>query len=176
MTPVRLLLLTLSALFAPACSSADSSVGGSNDSGLSTHDASDTGPDFVVATPTFDADYFYCHVEPQFIFAQKCGAGLPSDNGSCHFSAAVSGMPLTNHTAIDCAGGDHPALTAAGLGSTGTGSAAQVNFVNVSFEMTPNYAMAPLFLRPTGQTPHPRVIFAASDPTVIQLLSTWAKE
>src|ERR1700722_11220624 len=43
----------------------------------------DPGPDFVVPNATFDPDYFYCHVEPQFLFAPayQCGSGQPSDNG-----------------------------------------------------------------------------------------------
>jgi hypothetical protein len=136
----------------------------------------DPGTDYAVAPETFDADYFYCHVEPGFIFQQNCGPGIASDNGSCHFSAAVSGMNLQAHPAIDCAGGDHPALDAQGLGSTGTGSAAQSNFTSVSLEMTRDYTMAPLFLRPTAQVAHPRQIFPPTDVTVIQLLSTWASK
>jgi hypothetical protein len=169
---VRCRPLALSALFASACSSA--SVGGLHDAGSSIHDAYDPGPNFVLATPMFDADYFYCHVEPQFIFAQKCGPGLPSDYGGCHFSPAVSGMFLADHPAIDCGGGDHP--TVAGLANTGGGSPAQSNLASVSFEMAPDHTMAPLFLRPTGQIAHPRMIFAANDPTVIELLSTWAAQ
>ncbi len=136
----------------------------------------DPGSNFSVATETFDADYFYCHVEPEFIFQQNCGPGLASDNGSCHFSAAVNGMNLKAHNPIDCAGGDHPALTAAGLGSTAMGSAAQGNLTAVSFEMARDYTMAPLFLRPTAQVAHPRMIFPATDATVRQLLSTWASK
>jgi hypothetical protein len=138
----------------------------------------DPGPNFSVATETFDADYFYCHVEPEFIFQQKCGPGLPSDNGSCHFSSAVNGMNLQDHPAIDCGGGDHPVLDANGLSrtDTGTGSPAQGNLTAVSFEMNRDYTMAPLFLRPTGQVAHPRVIFLATDVSVQQLLSTWASK
>jgi hypothetical protein len=126
----------------------------------------DPGADFSVATDVFDADYFYCHVEPGFIFLNNCGPGLSTDNGSCHFSAAVNGMNLQAHPAIDCAGGD----------SIGTGSSAQSNLTAVSFEMNRDYTMAPLFLRPTGQVPHPRVIFPANDPTANLLLSTWASK
>jgi hypothetical protein len=134
----------------------------------------DPGPDFSGAFDVFDADYFYCHVEPGFIFQQNCGPGLPSDNGSCHFSSAVNGMNLVAHPAIDCGGGDHPALTPNGLVQTGTGSPAQTNLTSVSFEMSRDYMTAPLFLRPTQQIAHPRQIFMPNDPTVNQLLSTWA--
>src|SRR6185437_10109667 len=47
----------------------------------------DPGPDFVVGAEVFDADYYYCHIEPNFIMANKCGPGQASDNGSCHFSS-----------------------------------------------------------------------------------------
>lgn len=144
--------------------------------GLAESATIDPGPNFSQALEVFDADYFYCHVEPEFIFQQKCGLGLPGDNGSCHFSSAVNGMNLVDHPAIDCAGGDHPALSAMGLGSTGTGSAAQTNLTNVSFEMSRDYTTAPLFLRPTQQIAHPRQIFMPSDPTVNQLLLTWASK
>jgi hypothetical protein len=136
----------------------------------------DPGTNFSVATDTFDADYFYCHVEPELIFQQKCGPGLASDNGSCHFSAAVNGMNLQDHAPIDCGGGDHPALDAQGLDSTGTGSPAQGNLTAVSFEMNRDYTMAPLWLRPTGQITHPRMIFPPTDVQVQQLLSTWASK
>lgn len=134
----------------------------------------DPGNSYSLANDTFDSDYFYCHVEPEFIFQQNCGPGDPSDTGSCHFSAAVSGMNLHAHDAIDCGGGDHP--TIAGLTGTGTGSDAASNYAAVSFEMNRDYTMAPLWLRPTGQIAHPRTIFPESDMTVRQLLSTWASK
>lgn len=79
----------------------------------------DPGNDYAVAPETFDADYFYCHVEPGFIFQQNCGPGIASDNGSCHFSAAVSGMNLQAHPAIDCAGEIIPLSTHRELGAPG---------------------------------------------------------
>ncbi len=131
----------------------------------------DPGPNFVVPDETFDADYFYCHIEPSFIFANKCGPGDPSQDkpNSCHFSSAVTGMALIDHPTVDCGGGDHPVDTT----QTGTGSPAQSNLEAVSIEMSRDYLTAPLFVRPTGYS-HPRAIFSRDDPTVNQLLSTWA--
>jgi hypothetical protein len=132
----------------------------------------DPGPNFVVPNATFDPDYFYCHVEPQFIFAYKCGPGQPSDNGSCHFNpSAVSGMALVNHPPVSCGGGDHPV----DLAQIGTGSAAQGNFEAVSLEMSTDYTNAPLFVRPTGNS-HPRQIFATDDKVANQILATWASK
>ena len=130
----------------------------------------DPGPDFVVSEEVFDADYYYCHVEPQFIFAKKCGPGEASDNGSCHFSSSVSGMALINHPPIDCGGGDHP------LDMTQTAGAAQMDFQQVSFEMSREYTTAQLFVRPSNGLNHPRVVFSPNDPTVNMILSTWASK
>lgn len=133
----------------------------------------DPGPNFVVPNTTFDADYFYCHVEPELIFAKSCGSGDPSKgdpSNGCHFnSAAVSGMALINHNAVDCGGGDHPIDRT----QIGTGSPAQGNYEAVSLEMNKDYTSAPLFVRPSGSN-HPRTIFDANDPQVNQLLATWA--
>lgn len=132
----------------------------------------DPGPDFVVPDQTFNADYFYCHVEPEFIFAKACGPGMAGDGNGCHFNAsAVSGMPLFAHSPVNCNGGDHPVDAT----QTGTGSPAESNFEAVSLEMSHDYLTAPLFVRPSG-TSHPRAIFSSSDPAVNQLLRTWASK
>jgi hypothetical protein len=128
----------------------------------------DPGPDFVVPPELFDADYYYCHVEPDFIYAKKCGPGEASDNGSCHFSSSVSGMSLVDHPLIDCGGGDHP------LDPGSTAGAAQGDFQQVSFEMSHDYMTAPLFLRPSNGVNHPRVVFDPKDAQVNMILSAWA--
>jgi hypothetical protein len=130
----------------------------------------DPGPNFVVPEEVFDPDYFYCHVEPELIFAKKCGPGESSDNGSCHYSSVVSGMALLQHDPVDCGGGDHP------IDTTQTGGAAQSDFQAVSLEMSHDYTMAPLLLRPSSTLNHPRVVFSATDPQVDLLLSTWASK
>jgi hypothetical protein len=135
----------------------------------------DPGPNFVVAQVTFDANYFYCHVEPQLIFAYNCGPGDPSlgdkANG-CHYNAsAVSGMALLQHAPVDCGGGDVPLTTT----STGPGSPAESNYEAVSLEMSPDYLTAPVYVRPSGNY-HPRQIFMPKDPTVNMLLSMWASK
>jgi hypothetical protein len=141
----------------------------------------DPGSDPVLPETVFDANYFYCHVEPDMIFAPAymCGSGDPSkgDSGNgCHFnSSAVTGMPLINHPLIDCGGGDVPL----DLTTVGQGSPAQSNYQAASLEMSSDYTTAPIFVRPSsymGQPPsaHPRAIFDQSDPNVVMLLSTWA--
>jgi hypothetical protein len=128
----------------------------------------DPGPNFVVPNDTFDPDYFFCHVEPEIIFAKQCGPGGMGDSSNCHFNAsAVSGMVITDHPAIDCAGGDHPVNSAQVTGL------AQGNLQAVSLEMSRDYTTAPLYVRPTQIATHPRQIFGTGDPAVT-IISTWA--
>jgi hypothetical protein len=133
----------------------------------------DPGNDFSVPPSVFDQDFFYCHVEPQFIFGAnyKCGTGNGSDpaNG-CHFNAsAVSGMALQNHPPVNCGGGDHPV----DLSAVAQGTPAFSNYEAVSLEMSLDYTSAPLFVRPSGSN-HPRQIFNQNDKTVNQVLQKWA--
>jgi hypothetical protein len=138
----------------------------------------DPGANPQVTDETFNADFFYCHVEPELIFAKNCGSGLPSDNGGCHFSSAVSAMALLNHPPVACGGGDHPVDPT----QIGTASSARFNLDGVSFEMSRDYLTAPLFVRPSSDVAHgmdnaanhPRAIFDRGDPQVLKLLSTWA--
>jgi hypothetical protein len=139
----------------------------------------DPGRSFSLPDISFDADYFYCHVEPELIFAKKCGPGDPAKgdaSNGCHFnSSAVSAMVLFDHPAVDCGGGDHP-LNAMDVGS---GSAPQSNLESVSFEMNKVYTTAPVYVRPSGlggALYHPRQIFQPDDPQVTTLLSTWASQ
>jgi hypothetical protein len=133
----------------------------------------DPGPNFVVPNATFDPDYFYCHVEPQYIMgaAYQCGPGKASDNNSCHFSSAVSGMALVNHPPVNCGGGDHPV----DLTQIGAGSAAAGNYQAVSLEMSNDYLNAPVYVRPLGNS-HPRAIFMSSDPLPPMILGKWASQ
>jgi hypothetical protein len=130
----------------------------------------DPGPNFVVPEQVFDPNYYFCHVEPQFIVANKCGPGEASDNGSCHYSSSVSGMALLQHPPVDCGGGDIP------LDMTQTAGAAESDFEAVSLEMNRDYMTAPLFVRPSNGANHPRVVFSPTDPVVNQILSTWASK
>jgi hypothetical protein len=135
----------------------------------------DPGANFVVPDVTFDADYFYCHVEPELIFAKNCGPGDPTlgdPANSCHYNpSAVSGMALIQHPPVDCGGGDHPIDTS----QTGTGGPAQGNLEAVSLEMSTQWETAPLFVRPSGNN-HPRAVIDPNDPQVRNLLMTWASK
>ncbi len=132
----------------------------------------DPGLNFVVPDQNFDADFFFCRVEPELLFAKKCGPGDPAAGDAangCHFnSSAVSGMALANHAAVPCADGRPTSRTL-----LGAGSAAQGNLQAASLVMSKDYLTAPLFLRPTGQN-HPRAIFGRDDP-VADVLRQWAE-
>ena len=133
----------------------------------------DPGPNFVISDDSFDQNYFFCDVEPQYLFANNCGPGDPTKgdpNNGCHFnSSAVSGMALIQHTPVTCTD-DKPDPT-----QIGAGSPAQSNFQAASLEMSRDYTTAPIFVRPSGAN-HPRAVVSSTDPTVIQLLSTWASK
>lgn len=129
----------------------------------------DPGPQFVIPPESFNEDFFFCVVEPQYIFAKKCGSGDPGDNGNCHFnSAAVSGMPLRDHPAVACDAAGHPIDRT----QVSTGSLARANFTSASLVMSRDYLTAPILVRPLGAT-HPRPIFVKGDP-VIDVLQQWA--
>lgn len=148
-------------------------AGGMLGTGASACTTVDPGPNFVVPDEQFDADFFFCVVEPQLLVAKKCGPGDPAagDPGNgCHFnSSAVSGMAITQHAPVDCADG-HPT----NRGQVGAGSGAQGNLQAVSLEMSRDYLTAPLYLRPTGQN-HPRTIFPKDDP-VVDVIKQWAQK
>jgi hypothetical protein len=131
----------------------------------------DPGPTFVVPDEQFDADFFFCRVEPELLVAKRCGPGDPAvdpPNG-CHFNAsAVSGMPLSDHAPITCEGG-RPVNRA----QLGAGSASQGNLQSASIVMSRDVATAPIFVRPTGAN-HPRTIFEKNDP-VVEVLREWAR-
>ena len=131
----------------------------------------DPGNDFVIPDQTFNANYFYCFVEPQVLVAKKCGTGdttLGDASNGCHFnSSAVSGMALIQHAPITCANGAPVDST-----TVGAGSPAQSNLQAASLEMSTDYLNAPIIIRPTGHN-HPRQIFTTSDP-VVDIIKTWA--
>lgn len=130
----------------------------------------DPGANFVVPNETFDADFFYCRVEPEVLVAKRCGPGDPSvdpPNG-CHFnSSAVSGMALVDHAPVPCTDGRPTDRS-----QIGAGSAAEGNLQAASIVMSRDVATAPIFVRPTGAN-HPRVIFTSDDPAA-EILRQWA--
>ena len=126
----------------------------------------------VIPDEQFDADYFFCRVEPELLVAKKCGPGEPGDNNSCHFNASAVGgrMALAQHTRVDC---DPMTNRPTNRAQIGAGSAPQANLQAASLVMSRDYQTAPLFLRPTGKN-HPREVFRADDP-VVDVIREWAR-
>jgi hypothetical protein len=122
----------------------------------------DPGSDFQIADVVFDANYFYCKVEP-VQFSNSCGSGDPSKGdavGGCHFSAtafrltdyslAAAGQPAM-HVSDTCNGGVTPGI------STIPGEAAD-NYQTSQARMKRDPNVAPLLQRPLGNQEHPRVV------------------
>jgi hypothetical protein len=129
----------------------------------------DPGPNFVVSPETFNENYFFCVVEPQYLFGKKCGPGEAGDNGNCHFNpSAVSGMALRDHPPVACDGNGRPTNPT----EISSGSLARANFTAASLEMSRDYLTAPIYVRPVGAN-HPRQIFMPNDP-IVDVLKEWA--
>ena len=106
----------------------------------------------------FDADYYYCHVEPELIFAKKCGPGRARRTTGAATSARRSAAWRSSIIRRSTAAG-------ATIRSTPRRrrGAAQSDFQAVSLEMSRDYMTAPLFVRPSNGLNHPRVVFSPND-------------
>lgn len=149
-------------------------AGGLTSSGCGDHgflpSTVDPGADFAVADVVFDANYFYCKVEP-VLFANSCGSGDPSKGdpqGGCHFSATA--YRLTNYT-------PHIGDTCTGIvpGSNNIPDAAQHNYQTSQARMKRDPDFAPLLQRPTFNQAHPRKIFDISSADA-DAISQWATQ
>jgi hypothetical protein len=128
----------------------------------------DPGTNYVVPDEVFNADYFYCFVEPKLIFGKNCG---DDGSGGCHYSDKVPAMELIAHPAVSCTGG-HPSDPT----QIGAGSPAAANLSAVSLEMDSDYLNAPIYIWPTQiVAAHPKQVFTPSDP-VVQYIASWAQQ
>jgi hypothetical protein len=128
----------------------------------------DPGTNYVVPLQDFNASYFYCFVEPNYIFGKGCG-----DDGShgCHYSNKVPELVLVEHDPVTCVNGQPTDMTQIGVGSP-----AQSNLSAVSLQMDTDYLDAPIYTWPTQiVAAHPKQVFMPGDP-VVQYLATWATE
>jgi hypothetical protein len=134
----------------------------------------DPGPNFQLPTIQFNANYFFCVVEPQIIMGgltkTPCG-----DNGThgCHYSDKVPEMALEQLTQpVECAGG---IPVGQGVSDTASGTPAANNYASVSDQMNAIYTTAPIYLWPSQTiSDHPVMVFSTSDTAVVDIIKTWA--
>jgi hypothetical protein len=141
----------------------------------------DPGPNFQLPTIQFNANYFYCVVEPEVIMGgitgTKCG-----DNGShgCHYSNKVPEMALTPLiTPVNCSAGIPTDMT-----QVADGTPASSNLSAVSIQMNAVYTTAPIYLWPSQVIiSHPVQVFHvppatlnANDQKIITIIKTWAMQ
>jgi hypothetical protein len=126
----------------------------------------DSGSDFQIAEVVFDEGYYYCAVEPM-LFAQGCGSGDPSRDGTgvCHFN--VTSFILRDYSPLvgDSCSGNNPRGAIIDL--------ARANYQSAQRQMRVDPDLAPLLNRPTQKATHPRKIFDRSSDQA-RLIRTWA--
>jgi hypothetical protein len=134
----------------------------------------DPGPQFVVPPTQFDANYFYCTVEPQILMGaltinhQTCGGTATQ---GCHYSDKVPAMPLQAlPQAVACSGG-----MPVNPGDVASGTAPALNYASVSLQMSASVKDAPIYTWPTQTVPgHPVQVYLPTDTAVVNILQTWA--
>jgi hypothetical protein len=131
----------------------------------------DPGPDFNVSQVLFEENFYYCQVEPM-LFAQGCGPGNPAEgdaSNGCHHN--VTSYRLINYSPLVAEGctGNAP-----GPGTRIPDSARQ-NYQLTQARMKRDPEVAPLLLRPTGQSAHPRAIFSENSAEA-DLIRQWANQ
>jgi hypothetical protein len=149
----------------------------------------DPGPNPVVPAVQFNANYFYCVVEPQIIMGGLTGTPC-GDNGShgCHYSDKVPEMSLSPlPQPVTCAGSGTSAAPTDPT-QTAEGTPANLNLGSVSFQMSSDYMNANIYLWPTQTiAAHPAQVFcslsatacplsSATNTAVVDIIQTWATQ
>jgi hypothetical protein len=124
------------------------------------------GTEFSIAAVTYDANYFYCVVEPKVLMAKSCGTGDPAlDSSGCHATVTHFRINVASMTPVACNG--LTPIDAVPLSS-------QANYQAAQSEMTLDYENAPLIAWPTQKfSGHPRQIFKPTDPEY-DIIKDWA--
>ena len=134
----------------------------------------DPGPQFQVAEVVFDQNFYYCKVEPMLL-SKRCSAGDPSKGDSgCHGSVTIFRLqdpppppPTPLLTSDERCNGITP--------KSGIPAYSQANWGTASIRMRTDPERAPLLLRPTNRSPHPREIFSDKSPEA-NLIRQWATQ
>ena len=137
----------------------------------------DPGPNFSIPLVQFDANYFYCVVEPQIIMGGLTGHACGDDgngNQGCHYSNKVPEMALVAlPQPVTCSGSGVTAVPTDPT-QTADGTPASINLSQVSLQMNAMYMDAPVFLWPTQTIQgHPVQIYTPGDTAVTNILNTW---
>jgi hypothetical protein len=131
----------------------------------------DPGADFGVSQVVFNEDFYYCQIEPM-LFRQSCGPGDPAQGDAangCH--ASVTSYRLINYSPLvgdSCQQGRPDPMVS-------IPASARQNYQLTQARMKRDPEVAPLLLRPTRKSPHPRSIFAADSPDA-DLIRQWANQ
>jgi len=131
----------------------------------------DPGPDFNVSQVLFEENFYYCQIEPM-LFAQGCGPGNAAEgdaSNGCHHN--VTSYRLINYSPLVAEGCNG---TVPGPGTRIPDSARQ-NYQLTQARMKRDPEVAPLLLRPTGQSAHPREIFSENSAEA-DLIRQWANQ
>jgi hypothetical protein len=127
------------------------------------------GNDLQIADVVYDENFYYCTVEPM-LFAQSCGPGNGSSDGtgSCHFN--VTSFRLSDYTPL-------VATTCTGPKTPGGGipPEASANYTSAQTKMQIDPNLAPLLNRPTLGAAHPRQIFSVDSPEA-DIIRQWATQ
>jgi hypothetical protein len=138
----------------------------------------DPGPAYSVPLVQFNANYFYCVVEPQVIMGGLTGTACGNNgSGGCHYSDKVPAMVLEAlPTPVTCSGSGVAAVPT-NQNQVVSGTAASNNLTAVSQQMSTSYMDAPIYTWPSGTSPgHPVIVFSPTDQSVINILQTWAMQ
>jgi hypothetical protein len=125
------------------------------------------GSEFAIASVIYDANYFYCKVEPEVLMAKSCGSGDASkgDTSGCHASVTHFRLNVSATRPVMCNG-----LTP----TENVPPSSQGNYEAAQGEMTLDYPNAPLIAWPTQKfSGHPRQIFTSTDPEY-DIIKDWA--
>jgi hypothetical protein len=131
----------------------------------------DPGSDFNVSQVIFDEEYYYCEIEPM-LFRQGCGPGNQAEgdpSNGCHNN--VTSYRLINYSPLV---GDGCVNGALAPGQAILDSA-RLNYQLTQARMKRDPEVAPLLLRATGQSAHPRTIFGEDSPDA-DLIRQWANQ
>lgn len=131
----------------------------------------DPGPDFNVSQVVFDEAFYYCQIEPM-LFRRGCGSGDAAAGdpaNGCHYN--VTSYRLINYSPLvgdSCSGNS---LAAGAM----VPASARLNYQLTQARMKRDPEVAPLLLRATGQSTHPRTIFSEGDADA-DLIRQWANQ